>query len=77
MKKKSEYVQCTLNKKHVWQIAYIPKEYAELNRVVDLKEGDDWSRGWLVKFVSSAAMSHDDMLERSQDYKNARKASDI
>jgi len=73
--------QCTLVKKTDFGIkntmSWIPEKFAELGRLVDIKDDGKWSKGWKVGRINHRKQSNTTMLERSQDYKNTRKASDI
>ena len=73
--------QCTLEKKSgvvtVSTVSWIPDKFAEEGRLIDIKEAGQWSKGWKVGKVNPMKQQNTTMLERSQDYKNTRKASDI
>ena len=58
-------------------VAWIPEKFAQEKRVLKLKEGDQWENGWVVNSIGTALVSDDIITERSQDYKNTRKASDV
>ena len=54
------YNQCTLQRDEsrgpaikvtTHMVSYIPKKYAQVNRILRLKNGDDWEDGWKVTFV--------------------------
>jgi hypothetical protein len=76
--KKYLYIQCSLTTGILWQTSWIPKEFAVKGRKIDLKEGAEWSRGWVVvEAYDKVELDHKTLLERSQDYKRTRKASDI
>lgn len=70
---KNDYRQCTLIKKNLKQVAYIPAKYAIVGKY--LRIGDD--NGWKVDTVSSHFQTSAENNVRSQDYKRTREASDI
>ena len=45
--------QCKLQKGDTYQVSYIPDCYAEIGRLIKLKEGDIWESGWEVIEVSN------------------------
>jgi hypothetical protein len=58
--------------------SWIPEEFAKLNKYVKLKnESDEWIDGWQVISVSENRRTYEECNDRSQDYKNQAKASDI
>lgn len=58
------------------QISWIPEQFAKLGKFLKLKEGDIWENGWKVAFVGGR-MSRQERIDRGDDYKRQRKASDI
>lgn len=74
----TDYVQCHLERKTVKQTSWIPKEFATVGGFVELKEKAGWEQGWkVIEAFHYAVRSHTEVLERSRDFKNTRKASDI
>ncbi len=72
------YTQCKLSKNNIIQITWLPSEFAVVGRIVKLKETGDWDDGWKVdEAYLTAHRTHEEVRERSQDYKRTRKASDI
>jgi hypothetical protein len=73
--------QCTLEKhksdRTIKTVSWIPEKFAELGRIVDIKQDGKWSKGWKVGNINPMKQFNTTMAERSQDYKNTRKASDI
>lgn len=60
------------------QVSWLPKEFAKAGRYVKLKERDQWDDGWKVTEAYPTAMrTQEEIVERSQDYKKTRRASDI
>lgn len=76
------YNQCTLVKREstndpdakivTTQVSYIPKKYAQLNRVLKLKEGDIWEDGWKITSVGSDT-PEDQVPDVHSDIKGHRK----
>lgn len=58
-------------------IAWIPLEFAVLNKYIKLQIDKQWEDGWQVIAVGKVKLEQETLLERSQDYKRTRKASDI
>lgn len=68
---------CLLQKGELRQTAWIPEHLARKNKYISLKQEDgDWDDGWKMIEVGMRQPTKY-MLERSQDYKLTRKASDI
>lgn len=59
------------------QVAWLPEKFAEVGRILKLKDNDVWEDGWVVSSIGTALVSDEIITERSQDYKNTRKASDV
>jgi hypothetical protein len=58
--------------------SWIPEKYAKEGNYVKLKDRDgEWVDGWQVSFVSVSRRSYDEVVDRGQDYKRTRLASDI
>lgn len=76
--KNTKHVQCRLRRGHTHMIAWIPKDCAIINRVVDLDDPEEGeSKGWTVEAVNEPALSSKWVQERSRDHKNQRGMSDI
>ena len=73
--------QCQLRRDNQQQMLWIPTKFATEGRRVGLREktiqgGAYWDEGWVVdKIFTTMPSSY--VLERSQDYKKTREASDI
>jgi hypothetical protein len=65
-----------LQRNNEFLTTWIPEVFAEVGKVLKLKENDRWSDGWKVMKVYSRRESTE-VSERSKDYKKQRKASDI
>ena len=77
--------QCTMRKQldstegecHLNHVSWIPEPYAHSGNYIQLKKYDGtWEDGWKIIDVG-ARVTLNECLERSQDYKHQRKASDI
>jgi hypothetical protein len=48
-----KYTQCLLELETsegvTTQVSFIPSEYAKVGNIIQLKENDIWTNGWLVK----------------------------
>jgi hypothetical protein len=72
------YNQCKLQKGNTFQVSWLPKEFAVVGRYVKLKEDGKWDNGWQVnEAYLTASRSQEEVVDRSQDYKRTRKASDV
>ena len=68
---------CLLQKGELKTTAWIPEKFAKVGKYISLKqEKDNWDDGWKVITIGTR-MRTEYMLDRSQDYKQTRKASDI
>jgi hypothetical protein len=69
MKRKTEHGDIT-------QTSWIPSKFAKLDEYVKLKENGAWTDGWRVVAVYDT-MPAKFIAERTQDYKNMKKMTDI
>jgi|SoiMetStandDraft_5_1073268.scaffolds.fasta_scaffold387745_2 hypothetical protein len=70
-------VQCHLRRGKERMTSWIPKRYAIVGRYIKLKSEDgSWEDGWKVH-QTYAELPTKIVLERGQDYRNTRKASDV
>jgi hypothetical protein len=70
------YTQCLLANGNKYTTSWIPSKFAEINKIVDLKENEDWDCGWtIIKTYSSVPDDHALILERQ--YKKCRAQTDI
>jgi len=80
MSKEVMYRQCRLEKKTQTgvseQVSWIPSRYAVVGRILELKEGESWDNGWQV-ISAGAEQDGAYLIDRSQDYKRTRSASDV
>lgn len=58
------------------QVSWIPEVFAKIGKYLKLKEGTDWENGWQVVQVGGR-QSKQERIDRGNDYKKQRKASDI
>ena len=79
MAKDYQVRQCKLRRHGATMTAYIPEKFAVKGKYLELaeKNSDEWLNGWEVIDIYSARMSVSEASKRSQDYKKARKATDI
>lgn len=77
------HVQCKLEKPNADgtgtsnDTVWIPKKFAVVGKFIKIRErSEEWDDGWKVTACFTEAPSKQ-VLERSQDYKNTRQASDI
>jgi hypothetical protein len=69
--------QCKLQKNNKITTSWIPTKYAIKGNYVKLKDNDVWENGWKVIEVFQPSKLSDSVINRSDDYKNTRKASDV
>jgi len=65
--------QCTMTKGTISQIAWIPEQFAVLDKYLRLKDED----GWQVKSVFANRIDGAYLKEHERNYLTQRKASDI
>ncbi len=74
----THYVQCELSRHRLVQVTWLPERFARAGDYVKLKEEGGWQDGWRVAAAyPGVRLSHEVLMERSQDYKRTRAASDI
>jgi len=71
------YVQCHLRKDNIRQVSWLPVQFAEVGKILSLKEEEGWEDNWIISSVGDIQLSDAVLLERGRDYLNTRKASDI
>ena len=60
MRKKCDYVQCGFRRGDEYHTAWIPKQFAELNRILKFKLSDGtWDDGWKVVSTGNLVKSAD------------------
>ena len=70
--------QCKLQKGNSITTSWIPSKFAIKGNYVKLKNKyNEWINGWKVIEVFQPSKLSDSVINRSDDYKNTRKASDI
>lgn len=73
----TNHTQCTMRKAAVVQISWIPSEKAVEGKFLKLRDrGGEWEDGWEVIHVGTT-MPTKSVMERQDDYKRTREASDI
>ena len=70
--KDKDYRQCVLQRGGMWQTAWIPARFAQLDKYLKIRGVN----GWQVKNVG-AAEKYSEVNMRSRDYLRTREASDI
>lgn len=77
-RKDANYVQCSLQKGNTHHMAWIPEQFAVVNKFIKIKnENDTWDDGWQVTYASENKLGAEAANQASQMYKKTRKASDI
>ena len=74
------YRQCDVRQKGTGftRTTWLPEKYAKMGMELRLMGvGDKKTEGWIVCHVSQTRMIESEVVDRSQDYKRTRKASDI
>ena len=66
------YRQCKLQKHDQFKTAFIPEQFAKKGKVIKIKYDD----GWRITEIG-IRLSEEVVVERSQDYKFQREASDV
>lgn len=61
----------------IMSTVFIPSNLAKEGKIVKIKKESEWDDGWKVAAVYEREVDEEYVLERSQDYKRTRKASDI
>ena len=59
------------------QTSWIEIGFAQVGRVLRLKQNGEWVNGWTVKEVYPGVLDSNIVQERGRDYANHRKATDI
>jgi uncharacterized cysteine cluster protein YcgN (CxxCxxCC family) len=73
----TNHTQATLTRGSVTQVSWIPSDKAVKGNYVKLRErGGEWEDGWLVSGVGKT-LPTETVMERADDYKRTREASDI
>ena len=78
------YAQCRLSRGSESQISWLPSKFATVGTLVDLDEPHPKDaklkvrdKGWTVVEIFPGHRTEQDVSDRSRDYKNTRKASDV
>lgn len=78
MAKKVFYKQCTLCRGRSSTTSWLPEKFAVYHKYLKLKNADGtWENGWRVMSIGSQRWDQSYLMERSQDYRHQREASDI
>ena len=78
IKASDNHVQCRPQRVNgVVTTSWIPQKYAKKGKYLKLKNDDgEWENGWQV-IDTFGVRPTADIMERSQDYKHQREASDV
>lgn len=69
--------QCQISKGPVHQVAWLDVKPSDQGRFVNLKTGSQDDNDWKIDRVSEIQFSDKWINERSRDFKNMRKMTDI
>lgn len=58
------------------QVSWIPEAFAKIGKFLRLRENDVWENGWQVVQVGGR-QSKQERIDRGNDHKKQRRASDI
>ena len=67
------YRQCQVRRGTEHQVVWLPERFARPRKWLRLDEEDHWQ----VEIVYLTRLTEKELMERSQDYKKTREASDI
>ena len=70
------YTQCKIVKDDAFQVAWIPSEYAIVEKVIKIKVDGLWDDGWMV-IDAFGTKSKEHIEGHERDFLKQRKASDI
>jgi len=65
--KENTYTQCELVKQNVFQVAWIPTQFAVVGKIIKIKENGRWNDGWKVKHIFGIRF-FEDVEEHERDY---------
>jgi hypothetical protein len=70
------YTQCYLIKGERSQVAWIPSEFAIIEKIIKIKIDGEWDDGWkIIRTYNTRTSEH--IKEHERDYLKQRSASDI
>lgn len=69
----NKYVQCKLSKNNVVEVAFIPKEFAVIGRVLKIRDGETWKNGWVVIQTSSIIVDESHLPDSHREIASHRK----
>lgn len=72
----STHTQCSLQHGNTHTTSWIPTKFAQVGAVVKLKDKSGWHDGWMVTHAGTTLPS-ETVMERRDDYKTQRRASDV
>ena len=71
------YKQCQLGRGQQVDVAWIPEQFAVLNKYLRIKKEDGEENGWQVKTVGANRVNGAYLKEHERNYLTQREASDI
>lgn len=71
------YRQCTLERGTQGDVAWIPEQYAVLDKYLRIKKDGDDENGWKVVTVGASRVDGAYLKEHERNYLTQREASDI
>ena len=73
------YKQCMMKRKNETTTSWIPEKFAIKDKIIKLenRETGKWTDGWRIVIIGLKRRESKEVVERSQDHKKTRKASDI
>lgn len=69
--------QCELKRENTHTISWLPEEFAHVGQCVQLKNKDNWDRGYSVTAVSNVRKLASLLIVNEEEYKKHRNKSDI
>lgn len=64
------YTQCSLSRKNVSQVSWIPSKLAKVGMILKLKEDGIWTDGWEVKGTGSSMENPPDSYNAIKVHRN-------
>jgi len=76
MTKKNSYIQCTMERKGITEVAWIPSSFAKEGKIIKLKQNEIWVDGWKVKEVGLKKLPFEDQKITFKEYGQHREVTD-
>jgi hypothetical protein len=76
------YIQCSLEVKlsnrYIKTQSWIPRHYAKVGKIIDLKYRDEWIKGWkVIDVYKEVEIDEEEAIKQRNYYKNHRIFSDV